>query len=196
MDAVMRIPFAAVATAALCWTATARAQWHGDNEFRFSRGASLLIAVWKGEREPKALMKETVRLDGSGHTKLANGKRIKVGFGNMQTALATIEEGYRTGDDVIGLGVTAQILARDDKPIITLLGEVKKPGHGAFKEGMTLADLIATAGGFTEGAYTKRVNVIRMGFSTLVDCRNLDNAKKTKMEKGDLVRVDLAPLKF
>ena len=129
-------------------------------------------------------------------TIMANARNIKVGFGNLQTALATIEEGYRTGDDVIGLGVTAQILARGGKPIITLLGEVKKPGHGAFKEGMTLADLVATAGGFTEGAYTKRVNVIRMGVSTLVDCRNMDNAKNTKMEKGDLVRVELAPLKF
>lgn len=192
----MRTLIAAVAAVTLSWSANARAQWHDDSEFRFGRGESLLIAVWKGERQPKALMNETVSLNGTGHTKLANARKIKVGFGNMQTALATIEEGYRTGDDVIGLGVTAQILARGGKPIITLLGEVKKPGHGAFKEGMTLADLVATAGGFTEGAYTKRVNVIRMGVSTLVDCRNMDNAKNTKMEKGDLVRVELAPLKF
>jgi len=58
----------------------------------------------------------------------------------------------QNGDKVYVPGVTSKVYA---------FGEVKEPGFYAYDEGMTLADLIEAAGGFTEWANDKKIRIKR-----------------------------------
>ncbi|HVW14763.1 MAG TPA: SLBB domain-containing protein [Mucilaginibacter sp.] len=49
---------------------------------------------------------------------------------------------------------------------ITIKGEVRKPGEFVYADSMSVADLIIKAGGFTEGASPKRVEVSRRVFNS------------------------------
>ena len=46
-------------------------------------------------------------------------------------------------------------LARTDPPVVSIEGEVARPGKYPLGEGMTAADLVRVAGGFRRGAYTQ-----------------------------------------
>ncbi|WP_107826956.1 SLBB domain-containing protein [Mucilaginibacter yixingensis] len=48
-----------------------------------------------------------------------------------------------------------------DKYTVSIKGEVRSPGQFAFAENMSVQDLIFKAGGFTEGASAKRIEVAR-----------------------------------
>lgn len=49
---------------------------------------------------------------------------------------------------------------------VTIKGEVRKPGEFIYADSMKVADLIITAGGFTEGASAKRIEVSRRVFNS------------------------------
>jgi protein involved in polysaccharide export with SLBB domain len=61
-------------------------------------------------------------------------------------------------EDVINI---SSIFDLRDKYTVTINGEVRKPGKFAFGDNMKVEDLILKAGGFAEGASTKRVEVAR-----------------------------------
>ena len=181
------------------WSAAilhAQVDWKPEENFRFQNGDSVGIGVFRNSKPTKILMKKVVTLDGTGKAQLENGKNVKIGFGNVKSAIANIEEGYRTGDDISGLDVEAYIFSHGNRAIVTLLGEVRTPGHGAWRDGMTLADVAEAAGGFKSGADLKR-GVIQRGDSSLtVDCRDKAEVAKIQVTAGDLILVALAPLKF
>lgn len=70
-----------------------------------------------------------------------------------------------------------------DKYVVTINGEVRKPGKFDYADSMKVADLIVMAGGFAEGATAKRIEV----------SRRIDNANPmTKNSSASLVfSVDL-----
>lgn len=174
----------------------AHANWQAELDFKFRPGDSLHIKVFQGEKDTKVLMDKTVRLNGTGHTTLESGKRVKIGGGNFRTALATIEEGFRNHDILLGLDVHAHITKHNGRSVIVLTGEVERPGHGNWREGLSLMDAIKVAGGFKEGAYKKRVVIFRGGQTNIVDCRDESAAEAFVLEPGDFVQVDLATLRF
>lgn len=61
-------------------------------------------------------------------------------------------------EDIINI---SSIFDLRDKYIVTINGSVRKPGKFAFSENMKVEDLILKAGGFAEGASTKRIEVAR-----------------------------------
>lgn len=61
-------------------------------------------------------------------------------------------------EDVVNI---ASIFDLRDAYRVTIKGEVRNDGEFAFAEGMTVEDLIVKAGGFTEGASPKRIEVSR-----------------------------------
>jgi protein involved in polysaccharide export with SLBB domain len=74
--------------------------------------------------------------------------------------------------DVLNKGVNIPLQREDivnissifdlrDKYIVTVNGNVRKPGKFAFSENMKVEDLILKAGGFAEGASTNRIEVAR-----------------------------------
>jgi protein involved in polysaccharide export with SLBB domain len=66
---------------------------------------------------------------------------------------------------------------------ITIKGEVRSPGDFAFADSMKIADLIIKAGGFTEGASFKRIEVSRRVFDS--DPRQL-NSKIAQVFVADI----------
>jgi protein involved in polysaccharide export with SLBB domain len=74
--------------------------------------------------------------------------------------------------DVLNKGVNIPLQREDivnissifdlrDKYVVTINGNVRKPGKFAFSEKMKVEDLILKAGGFAEGASTNRIEVAR-----------------------------------
>ncbi|MGF7038575.1 SLBB domain-containing protein [Mucilaginibacter lappiensis] len=61
-------------------------------------------------------------------------------------------------EDIVNI---SSIFDLRDKYIVTINGSVRKPGKFAFSENMKVEDLILKAGGFAEGASTKRIEVAR-----------------------------------
>lgn len=179
------------------WSATilpAQIDWKSEEEFRFQNGDTVGIGVFRNSKPTKILMKKSVVLDATGKALLDNGNKVKIGFGNVKAAIAKIESAYRTSDDMMGLDVEAYIFSRGNEPIVTVLGEVRTPGHGRWADTMTLTDVIAAAGGFKSGADLKRVVIQRGDSSFTLDCRNPDTIKQFKIHSGDLILVALASM--
>ncbi|GAA3994868.1 SLBB domain-containing protein [Mucilaginibacter dorajii] len=61
-------------------------------------------------------------------------------------------------EDIVNI---SSIFDLRDKYIVTINGNVRKPGKFAFSENMKVEDLILKAGGFAEGASTNRIEVAR-----------------------------------
>ncbi|MGZ3756570.1 MAG: SLBB domain-containing protein, partial [Mucilaginibacter sp.] len=61
-------------------------------------------------------------------------------------------------EDVVNI---SSVFDLRDKYQVTINGSVRKPGTFAFAENMTVEDLVLKAGGFAEGASTKRIEVAR-----------------------------------
>ncbi len=67
-----------------------------------------------------------------------------------------------------------------------ILGEVEKPGRYPSTEGMTLLRAIATAGGFTYRANTKKVFIRRAGDTVE---HQVDASANIEIQPGDVLRV-------
>jgi protein involved in polysaccharide export with SLBB domain len=74
--------------------------------------------------------------------------------------------------------------------MVKIGGEVKRPMYFEMKENETLSNLIEYAGGFTSGAYTDNVTVVRQnGRNFEVRTVESDDFSSFKMEDGDEVTV-------
>ncbi|MCR8560153.1 SLBB domain-containing protein [Mucilaginibacter sp. BJC16-A38] len=61
-------------------------------------------------------------------------------------------------EDIVNI---SSIFDLRDRYVVTINGSVRKPGQFAFSENMKVEDLVLRAGGFAEGASTKRIEVAR-----------------------------------
>jgi protein involved in polysaccharide export with SLBB domain len=79
-----------------------------------------------------------------------------------------------------------------DKYKVTIKGEVRKPGDFTYADSMKVADLIIKAGGFTEGASAKRIEVSRRVFDSDPSNKNSSVAQvysvniEANLKAGDL----------
>lgn len=73
-------------------------------------------------------------------------------------------------------------------PVVTVGGQVRRPGPIESRKALTLWAAIQQAGGATEFGSMRRVKVIRDGNSTVHDLSN-DEEKMLAVEPGDLVEV-------
>lgn len=70
-------------------------------------------------------------------------------------------------------------------------GEIRNPGRFPLTSGVTLVQAIATAGGYTDFANAKKINVIRGGRTFKYDVRNMEKhpEKDVEIEAGDVIVV-------
>jgi protein involved in polysaccharide export with SLBB domain len=61
--------------------------------------------------------------------------------------------------------IVSSVFDLRDKYIVTIKGEVRKPGEFFYADSMQVSDLIIRAGGFAEGASAKRITVSRRIFN-------------------------------
>jgi len=184
-------------TALLVWlagSASLSAQWFPDSTYRLKSGDRVKVGVYRVHGETSVVMEDTLTLSGTGHVTLSNGQQVKLTNSEIRLVGALVEEGFRDRRDLTGLNVKAHVLAINGRPIVSLYGEAKTPGHTTFTEGMTLADLLARAGGLREGANLRRVNLFRRGSHEHLDCREEGAAAEIILQAGDIVHVDLSLL--
>jgi protein involved in polysaccharide export with SLBB domain len=81
--------------------------------------------------------------------------------------------------------IVASIFDLHTKYKITIKGEVRKPGEFIYADSMSVADLIIKAGGFTEGASPRRVEVSRRVFNS--------DPKTKDSQVAQVFSVDLDP---
>lgn len=83
------------------------------------------------------------------------------------------------------------VMVRPYTCLVKIGGEVKRPMYFEMKDGESLQDLIDYAGGFTGGAYTDNVTVVRQnGRSYEVRTVEAADYKGFKMQNGDEVTVN------
>lgn len=70
-------------------------------------------------------------------------------------------------------------------------GEVRQPGRFALTGGMTILKALAAAGGYTEFANPRRVNVIRMGETFETNVRDIERSpeRDVEVQPGDVIVV-------
>ena len=70
-------------------------------------------------------------------------------------------------------------------------GEVRQPGRFPLTSGMTVLKALAAAGGYTEFANPRRINIIRAGETLITNARDLERNPEDDMdvEAGDVIIV-------
>lgn len=122
-------------------------------EYRIGPGDVLQISVWKQEALARTV---PVRPDGMISLPLVNDVRA-AGLTAMQLrgVLAEKLTGYVVNPEV------SVVVQQVRNLTASVLGEVRKAGRYEFKNGATVLDLLASAGGITEFAGRKRIVLLR-----------------------------------
>jgi protein involved in polysaccharide export with SLBB domain len=170
---------ATVATPPTTDSAQPAAATDTDGEYRLAAGDKLLIIVFGEE----TLTGEYV-LTSAGNLGFplvgnlpATGKTVE----ELQAAIATaLSDGY-----VNNARVSVQVISF--RPFY-ILGEVNRPGEYPVSTGLTLQQAVASAGGYTYRANTRRVYVKRATETTerLFDLRD---KKPVIVRAGDTIRI-------
>ena len=87
-------------------------------------------------------------------------------------------------EDVVSI---SSIFDLRDKYTVTINGEVRKPGKFAFGDNMKVEDLILKAGGFAEGASTKRIEVARRVSDSNPESKNSTVAQVFSVDVDDQI---------
>lgn len=94
-------------------------------------------------------------------------------------AMKLVEEGYLVNPKVT--------LSLSQVQTVMVLGEVMTGGEYAFRDGMTVLDLVAKSGGFTYRANQSDFDIVRKNQNGLDQV--IDGYLSTRIKPGDLVRV-------
>jgi protein involved in polysaccharide export with SLBB domain len=123
----------------------------GDYELQSGLTLSQLISKAAGLKEDAFMERGTItRLKADNSTEIT-------GF-NVRDILNKTVDIPLQREDIVNI---SSIFDLRDKYLVVINGSVRKPGKFAFSENMKVEDLILKAGGFAEGASTKRIEVAR-----------------------------------
>ena len=121
---------------------------HVTNGATYLRDAIYLAGSVTGEAQLDDV--QIFRMGGDGKLKVLSANLGKALSGDQASNLL-----LQAKDRVI----VHKNLARTDPAVVTIEGEVARPGKYPLGEGMTAADLVRLAGGFKRGAYTQQADL-------------------------------------
>lgn len=121
-------------------------------------------------------------VDSSGHITVPLIGDVTATGATTEVVAKAVSERLSSGAFVQNARVTASIVTY--RPFF-ILGEVQKPGAYPYVPDMTASAAVATAGGFTYRANTKRMFVQRAGEST----EQRTPAAELKLHPGDTLRI-------
>lgn len=147
------------------------------SEYRLGSGDRMRVIVF-GEDT----LSGEYTVDGSGAVSLPLIGEVRAGgltLREFQRAVeASLREGYLNDPRV-----SAEVM--NFRPFY-IMGEVREPGEYPFTSGLTVVNAVATAGGFSYRANTRRVFIKRAGAATEVEYPLTVN---TPVQPGDTIRV-------
>jgi polysaccharide export outer membrane protein len=119
------------------------------------------------------------RLDGDGHLALPLAGEIKAGGLTTRELEQAIATRLREGNYLVNPQVSAQVMTY--RPFY-ILGEVNKPGQYEYKNGMSVINAAALAGGYTYRAKTGSASIERGGCT-------MEAQVDTEVLPGDIIRI-------
>ncbi|WP_183560799.1 polysaccharide biosynthesis/export family protein [Mucilaginibacter sp. SP1R1] len=122
-------------------------------EFELQNGLTLKQLI-----ENAAGLKEDAFTDRGTITRLKPDNSTEIIGFNVKDVINKIVSIPLQREDIVNI---SSIFDLRDKYVVTINGSVRKPGKFVFSENMKVEDLILKAGGFAEGASTKRIEVAR-----------------------------------
>ena len=147
------------------------------SEYRLGSGDRLRVIVF-GEDT----LSGEYTVDGSGAVSLPLIGEVRAGgltLREFQRAMeASLSEGYLNDPRV-----SAEVM--NFRPFY-IMGEVREPGEYPFTSGLTVVNAVATAGGFSYRANTRRVFIKRAGSDREVEYPLTVN---TPVQPGDTIRI-------
>ncbi|MEX2327428.1 MAG: polysaccharide biosynthesis/export family protein, partial [Pseudomonadales bacterium] len=147
------------------------------SDYRLGSGDQIRITVYD---EPDLSME--VRLSDTGSISYPFLGEIQVLGRSVAELEKRIRDGLR-GDYLVEPEVSISIL--EYRPFF-IHGEVEAPGGFAYVPGITLRKAIALAGGFTERASRRKIQVIRDGVASGARAIGLDE----ELQPGDIITVE------
>lgn len=147
--------------------------------YRLSVGDMISVTVF-GEED---MSLEEARLTDAGTISLPFLGEIKVSGMTVGRLQDEVENKLR-GDYLIEPNVTVRII---EYRKFFVHGEVRAPGGFSFEPGLTLEKAVALAGGFTERASKKELEVIRENIDGSTVTKN--SALKERILPGDIINI-------
>ncbi|SDD95790.1 protein involved in polysaccharide export, contains SLBB domain of the beta-grasp fold [Mucilaginibacter pineti] len=111
--------------------------------------------------EKAAGLKEDAFTDRGTITRLKPDNTTEIIAFNVKDVINKVVNISLQREDIVNI---SSIFDLRDKYVVTINGSVRKPGQFAFAENLKVEDLILKAGGFADGASTKRIEVARRTF--------------------------------
>lgn len=145
-------------------------------EYTLGSGDRLRLIVF-GEED----LSGEFEVDGSGTVSLKLLGRVAVGGLTLPQAERKISDGLKAGGFLIDPRVAAEVL--NFRPFF-ILGEVEKRGQYPYVNGMTVAQAVAIAGGYTYRAAQSRISIERYGTKG-----ERPASENTPVLPGDIIRV-------
>lgn len=122
-------------------------------------------------------------VDGTGSISFKLVGRLDVGGHSLQQTEAILSQSLKNGGYLVDPKVSIQVL--NFRPFF-ILGEVEKRGQYPYVNGMTVANAVAIAGGYTYRAAKSRVTVQRFNDPQK---REQVASEDTQILPGDIIRV-------
>jgi protein involved in polysaccharide export with SLBB domain len=123
--------------------------------YRVGAGDQLRVTVF---RQPD--LSGPLQVDGQGYLAMPLVGRIAADGLTTQALQDAIEARLREGDYLVDPDVSIAVLTY--RPFY-ILGEVARPGRYEYRDGMTVINAVALAGGYTTRARTSEVTIRRAG---------------------------------
>lgn len=143
-------------------------------EYRLGPGDRLQMTVFD-----QADLSGQFRLDGQGYLALPLVGDIAAGHLTTRELEQSVADHLRAGDFLLHPQVSIQVLTY--RPFY-ILGEVSNPGQYEYKNGMTVVNAVALAGGYTYRARSSKITIEYGGCTFVAD-------PDTKVLPGEVITV-------
>ncbi|MCU0794416.1 MAG: polysaccharide biosynthesis/export family protein [Akkermansiaceae bacterium] len=155
-----------------------------------SPGRAIEIRIQGVPNEETARINNTYPVSESGYIRMPFIGNIRAAGLSPNSLAQSIEASYRAAK--IYTNPTVQVFATSDETInelvLTVGGQVRRPGPVKYNRGMTLYNAVQAAGGATEFGSMYRVQLIRNGKLTQFDLTET-RAKSFQVEPNDTIEV-------
>ncbi|MDP9291576.1 MAG: polysaccharide export protein [Verrucomicrobiota bacterium] len=152
-------------------------------------GDSIEIRIGGVPQEDSAQVSGQYTIDGEGNVNMPYIGKIHAGGQTTTQVQKSIEAAYKSGE--IYTNPTISISTQEKARFVNVSGEVKAPQRVAYTADLTLLSAITAAGGFSDYADQKRVQVSRGGQKQVIDIRQVrrDPSKDVQLLPGDQIQV-------
>jgi protein involved in polysaccharide export with SLBB domain len=155
----------------------------------FRAGDSLEIRIGSVPAEETAHVSGQYMVDSQGYVNLPHIGKVRASGSTPDQLQSAIESAYKSGEIYTNPTISITMLGGGAQRFVNVSGEVKGGGRITYTSDLTLLTAITAAGGFTDFADAKNVQLIRGGQRQRVNLREVrrDPSRDIKLLPGDTI---------